>query len=270
MPEARASPSDPSGAYRQRCRVPAYDVGANHRLTVPGLLRQLHEVAQAHAASLGYGYAQLQPRGLAWALVTLELELRALPGGGADYTVATAVGATRGPLAYRDYVATDQGGRVFAGGQSMWALIDTGSRSTAPPPPDLLDVLTRMHTRIQESVDGVRRFAAPPSAELVVADQRRVHYHDCDFNGHLNNVVAARWLLDTVYAADPVLRSIRAGDQDAVRLRLSYFQELLLGERVLCRTGKLPDGTRVATLLRARDERVCVVASLGERLAVGD
>jgi len=59
-----------------------------------------------------------------------------------------------------------------------------------------------------------------------IAAKHRVGYHDCDFNGHLNNVVAARWLLDAAF------RGLDAGAVSNNRLRLTYHKEALRGTEI--------------------------------------
>ncbi len=210
--------------------VRSYDVGPSDGLTVPAALRYLHDVAQEHAGYHGFGYADLQSRGLAWALVALDLRFRKTIPGGAEFAVDTSVARYGGPLVYRDYVASFGESRAVVG-QSMWVLIDLETRKGATMPDDLKRQLSKIVSPIQSEVERVARLSAEAEAEVLHA--HTVGFNDCDFNGHLNNVVSVRWMLDAAYAQLPELK---AGN---FRLQVTYLHELLEGERAdVCRQGQ--------------------------------
>jgi acyl-CoA thioesterase FadM len=210
-------------AFAKTYRVASYDVDPNSNLTLPALLRSLHDVAQQHAGSVGFGYKDLLPRGLAWALVTIELSLKLRPKGEALMHLATSVPKSGGPLVYRDYLGSSEG-HDFVVGQSLWALIDLDTRRTTPLPPDLKEKLAEIKTPLQTEISRVRRFKS--KAPLPLVDRRRVRLHDCDFNGHLNNVVTARWMFDAAYEHDATL------SVGLTSLKLSYHQEALMSEEL--------------------------------------
>lgn len=210
-------------SYAKTYRVASYDVGSNCKLTLPALLRSLHDVAQQHAGSVGFGYQELLPRKLAWALVTIELSLKPRPKGEEEMRLATTVAKFGGPLVYRDYLG-ESNGEVFVVGQSLWALIDLNTRRTTPLPADLKAKLAEIQTLLQTEIARVRRFGSKQPLRII--DHKRVRAHDCDFNGHLNNVVTARWMLDAAYELSPTLSS------EISSLKLSYHQEALLGQEL--------------------------------------
>jgi len=212
-----------SSAFAKTYRVASYDVGPDSKLTMPALLRSLHDVAQQHAGSVGFGYQDLLPRRLAWALVTIELSLKPRPKGEQEMTLATAVAKAGGPLVYRDYKGV-VGESLFVLGQSLWALIDLNTRHTTPLPADLKLKLAEIQLPLQTEIERVRRFGS--KLPLAILEKRKVRAHDCDFNGHLNNVVTARWMLDAAYEHSPLLAKALTS------LKLSYHQEALLNEQL--------------------------------------
>ena len=199
-------------------------------------------MAQQHAGSVGFGYRDLLPRGYAWALVTIELSLKPRPSGEEEMKLATSIARSGGPLVYRDYLGKTSEG-AFVTGQSLWALIDLNTRRTASPPPDLKLKLVEIEDPLQEEIARVRRFGN--NKALPIVDQRKVRAHDCDFNGHLNNVVTARWMLDAAYEHSPTL------SKDLSSLKLSYHQEALLGEQLTI--GLEVEGHKRAIELRKPD-----------------
>ena len=111
----------------------------------------------------------------------------------------------------------------LASGQAMWALIDTASRRTASMPAALAATFQRERIRSQSRIECVQRLAA--ASDLRLYTDHRVGFHDCDFNGHLNNVVAAGWLLDSLYDG-----SLLEDRGKPTRYRLTYLREALQGE----------------------------------------
>ena len=251
MPHPTPPAPPPPVAFAKTYRVASYDVGPDHRATLAAVLRYLHDGAQAHAAAEGFGYRELYARGRAWALVAIDLAVGERPRGDEALETYTAVAQSSGPLVWRDYRAVSEG-QTVAEGQSMWALVDLATRATAKPAPDLRATLDRIAAPLQTRVERLRR--VPRRAAPRRHHDRVAGTHDCDFNGHLNNVVAAGWLLDAAYEA-----AAGAAEREAVpavsRLWLSYHHEVLAGREVEVWSG-------------AEGREVYVELRLGGRLAV--
>lgn len=227
-------------AKRKTYPVASYDVGPDHRATVAAVLRYLHDGAQAHAADEGFGYRELNTWGQAWALVAIDLAIDERPAGGSDLETFTTVSRAGGPLVWRDYAAR-AGGLTVAEGQSLWALIDLGTRSTARTPPELRAALNRIAAPLQRRVERVARVPARPTEHDHLG--RVALTHDCDFNGHLNNVVAAAWILDAAYDVRSLATAVSRGTVPvARRLWLSYHHEVLRGEEVQVRFSEGEEG----------------------------
>ncbi len=249
--ETRTTTFGPDPVFRLQRRVTSYDVGPDHRLTVPGLLRQLHDTAQSHAGSHAFGYQQLAELGLAWALVCIDLHFTApRPPGESDFEAATSVRRAAGPVVMRDYTAA-VGGEVFAIGQTMWALIDLDTRKTATPPAEMRTLLNDIAT---PALDAPTARRLPDRGPFGKTREREVYLHDCDFNGHLNNTVAVQWMLDgwrRLGGAGTGLAAI-----ELCRLRASYHTEALLGEVLTMGVEEMGDTAEVGLELRGADGRL--------------
>ena len=214
--------------------VRSYEVGPDHRLTVPALLAALHDLGQQHAAVHGYGYETLRLQRRAWALVSMDLVMTApLPRGEATYTTATAVAGRKGPLVYRDYqlhsgvveAAQLAASRSVVSGRSAWVFLDLERRRAARLSSALQAVLDRTQQPLQHAITHPARLdwsqLSGEQRDEQSFQQHRVGLHDCDFNGHLNNVVAARWLLDSIARAHPHLLQCTGRR----RLQITYSTE---------------------------------------------
>lgn len=264
--KASSRPEAPQIQVSRR-QLRSYDVDAQSRLSLPALLRHLHDTAQDHASGHGFGFSQLQPFGLAWALVGLKLDwiaaqplLRESP----MIECSTRVSRFSGPVVYRHYEAASSAG-IFVSGMSMWALIDLNTRTTATPPPELkakLEDLQTGHLPFQLS-----RLKSHP--DLDSQYQRMVQAHDCDFNGHLNNVMAVTWMLDGLMLAqkpqsDQEHLSHNASWVDfsqITSLHLTYIREALWGQNLHLHFDRIngSKGSPIRSELRQEDGSPCVL-----------
>lgn len=272
----------PNSLIQER-RVTSYDVGPQQMLTIPGLLRHLHDCSQAHASSYDAGYLGLQKIGLAWALVCIDLQWGApSPPGEHFMQVGTSVNRAGGPVVYRDYWATHDEA-PFIAGQSMWALIDLQTRSTATTPAELRAILKTIASPLVKDVQAKR---LPAGEVLPIVDRREVRLHDCDFNGHLNNTITVQWMMDGLEKAhrlkgkhDTLVSKTQKPLLDEVafrlspkalnlgqpqRLRVSYHSEALLGEELSIgiEGGGQQEELKFGIELRGRDGRLIANAMI--------
>lgn len=258
-----------AGAFAKTHRIPSYDVGPDHRLTIPGLLRHLHDVAQSHASHYGFGYHGLLPEGRSWALASMELHfVGSLPFGEADLNIATSVSRAAGAVVFRDYAASAND-EVIVYGQSMWALIDLETRLTASPSDSLRACMREIAHRLDD-MPTLKRL--PASAPLPRVDKRRVRLHDCDFNGHLNNTVSVQWMLDALTLGGTHEfqdHALQASRLSAKLLRVTYHQEATLGQSLhvgLARRDSSafnPLGQNTFLELRTEKDELIVNAEIG-------
>jgi medium-chain acyl-[acyl-carrier-protein] hydrolase len=198
-------------------------------MLLPALLKVMHDTAQEHASAAGFGYLDLLPLDLSWALASMEVEVcGVLPKGGEKIEVSTGINRHIGPIVFRDYLV-HTGGVELATAQAMWVLIDVNSRKTARPAGGLREVLATIEAPLQNSIGRVKRLSPQKTDETI--HSRKVHYHDLDFNAHLNNAIAVEWILDAAF------EQVRRGGNQLPRVRrlqLSYHHEALLGEELDC------------------------------------
>ncbi len=74
-----------------------------------------------------------------------------------------------------------------------------------------------------------------PPDQLELAEERLLHYSDCDINGHVNNTRYADFLCDALH-----LEKLGAG-KFVSSLQLGYLRECRAGERLSIRTGDGPE-----------------------------
>ena len=122
-----------------------------------------------------------------WVLSRLVIELNQIPKAYEKFIVETWIDSAMRYFTSRNFKITNNDGRIFGYGKSIWAMIDTETRQ----PSDILSVREGL---INEYVDKdypcpivkPSRVKIDDNAELVRTIE--THYNDVDINGHINSI----------------------------------------------------------------------------------
>jgi acyl-ACP thioesterase len=244
------SPQDPdrcSAPYRVRFD----EAGPDGLLRTSVLLRFAQDLAWHHSATHGFGRAWYAARGLAWLVRAAEVAVLAPVEVGSEIVGITQVVGARRVWARRRTDFCDAAGRLVAGTEIDWILLD--GRGAPTRIPTEFDVVFGAPSL---SLNLARVLLDPPPA-----DARRVSFtvrpQELDPMDHVNNAVYADWLDEAVIAG---------GDGPATRAvprvaRLEYAAPADAGSRVSTAVWPGPDGWSFSVgddagreLLRARLE----------------
>ncbi len=231
--------------HRVTYAVKTYDIDAAKRITIPALVRMMQEAAMENVLRLGVSVWDLEPEALSWVLMRKQLHIDRLPLLGEDLTIETYPAGFDGPFTFRDYHIFDSEGQPVAHAGTRWLLMNLESRRPA-----------RVPVHIRENVEvpdpgtclpRPDRSTLTPPGPAATETYFRVHYHDLDFNQHLNNTIYIRWLLDALPAALPAGGGLTGMD-------ITYHHEARLGDRIISRCEKVATGHYLHQLLRETDE----------------
>ena len=119
--------------FTRKTLVDATHVDRWGRMRPASLLEVMQETAGDHAALLGVGREQLDPRGLFWAIVRQTIEIHRLPGIGETVLAETWPGPPS-RTAYPRYMVgrTPQGEELFRA-VALWLLMDVNTRAMVLP-----------------------------------------------------------------------------------------------------------------------------------------
>ena len=159
----------------------------NHNLFIGHLGNHLLNAADFHSSDRGYGMAYLNTIHRTWVLSRLVIELNQIPKAYEKFIVETWIDSAMRYFTSRNFKITNNDGRIFGYGKSIWAMIDTETRQ----PSDILSVREGL---INEYVDKdypcpivkPSRVKIDDNAELVRTIE--THYNDVDINGHINSI----------------------------------------------------------------------------------
>ena len=159
----------------------------NNNLFIGHLGNHLLNAADFHSSDRGYGMAYLNTIHRTWVLSRLVIELNQIPKAYEKFIVETWIDSAMRYFTSRNFKITNNDGRIFGYGKSIWAMIDTETRQ----PSDILSVCEGL---INEYVDKdypcpivkPSRVKIDDNAELVRTIE--THYNDVDINGHINSI----------------------------------------------------------------------------------
>jgi len=201
--------------YSYNYEIKYQEVDGKKKLRLFNLENYLLEVAGTVADELGFGIANLHPRGLTWILTRLSVEMYELPTHCEKVRFETWIESNAHMLSTRDF-RIYSGDKLIGQCKSVWAVLDLEKR----------EIVNIFDDPIFEGcVDGevldmprVRMTTIPEPTGCV---PHKVVYSDIDYNGHCNSCRYLQAMTDA-YLPDYYGKK--------VRLDINYSKEAMLGE----------------------------------------
>ena len=203
--------------YNYEYEIKYQEVDGEKKLRLFNLENYLLEVAGTVADELGFGIANLHPRGLTWILTRLSVEMYELPTHCEKVRFETWIESNAHMLSTRDF-RIYSGDKLIGQCKSVWAVLDLEKR-------EIVNIFD--DPMFEGCVDGeviemnrIRMTTIPEPTGIV---PHKVVYSDIDYNGHCNS---CRYLQAMTDAYLPAYYGKK------VRLDINYQTEALLGEEL--------------------------------------
>ena len=208
--------------------------------------------ADYHSKDRGYGVSELNKLHKTWVLSRFAIEIMEMPKAYDKVTAETWVESAKKFFTSRNFaVSSEDGGKVYAYGRSIWAMIDTDSRQ----PTDIYAVKEGL---IEKYIETEKQCPiAPPSRvvmshEIPMARQIVTYYNDVDINGHVNSVKYIDHVLD-LFDLD-YYRSHRLR-----RIDIAYVAESHAGDTLCLYKEEVADGEYCVRITKKAATEVEVV-----------
>lgn len=208
----------------------------SHHLFIGHLGNHMLNAADYHSSERGYGMNYLNPMHKTWVLSRLAIEMTSMPKAYDRFHVSTWVENAMRYFTSRNFaVSSQEDGRVYGYGRSIWALIDTDTRQ----PTDILGIRDGL---INEYIDTETPCPiAKPSRVMLTPDAPLVRtvdtcYSDIDVNGHVNSVKYIEHVLDLFPLS-------QFSGSHIERFEVAYVAESYYGDRLLFYKEECADGT---------------------------
>ena len=228
--------------YNYEYEIKYQEVDGEKKLRLFNLENYLLEVAGTVADSLGFGIAQLHPRGLTWILTRLSVEMYELPTHCQKVRFETWIESNAHMLSTRNFRIYAKGSKVESQkskeeewiliGQckSVWAVLDLEKR-------EIVNIFD--DPMFEGCVDGevieMARVRMTTIPEPTGSEAHKVVYSDIDYNGHCNSCRYLQAMTDA-YLPDYYGKK--------VRVDINYQKEAMLGENLQTLYLVTPDGVQ--------------------------
>ena len=203
--------------YNYEYEIKYQEVDGEKKLRLFNLENYLLEVAGTVADELGFGIANLHPRGLTWILTRLSVEMYELPTHCEKVRFETWIESNAHMLSTRDF-RIYSGDKLIGQCKSVWAVLDLEKR-------EIVNIFD--DPMFEGCVDGeviemnrIRMTTIPEPTGIV---PHKVVYSDIDYNGHCNSCRYLQAMTDA-YLPDYYGKK--------VRLDINYQKEAMLGEEL--------------------------------------
>lgn len=237
--------------YRQQYFLTPGECNPEQRMPLTLLINRLIEIATLHANQIGVGFDYLVREHQTWVLSRVAVEMKRYPGVNEHYTIRTWVSSISRLFSERDFEILDGDGVVIGDARTVWAVIDTRTRSVGD-----ISRIGWMAELIPDKQSPVEKPSRPkpiaaPEADNIPPGYREVKYRfqytDIDFNRHVNSsryieLLLNQWSLDYHDA------------NRLTRFEIAYIHEARYNEEVTLRL--LPeDATTIRCELIAPDSQ---------------
>lgn len=215
----------------------AHMCGHNGSLHFHSLLDLLQDGASSHADSLHIGRERMEEEGTLWVLSRLRGEIHRLPFCGEKFTLTTYPTGCEGISASRQYVLKDETGKELVTATGFWLVLDRKNFRIQRPGKILAGIscnedLPRYYREMEKFVP----FAPEETAYQTLQPlSYRVRHSDIDMNGHFNNALYSKLMVDT-------LSSLLGDFVSIATFQIDFTLSAFLGETLECSGGVTSEG----------------------------
>ena len=219
------------------------------RLFMGHLGNHMLNAADFHSTDRGFGMRYLMTIKRSWVLSRLAIEITEMPAQYARFSVETWVENAMRYFTQRNFAVTDESGKVYGYGRSVWAMIDTESRQ----PTDILAINDGAINQWIEKdkpcpIEKGGRVKMTDSAVLVRTID--TNYSDVDINGHINSVKYIEHVLDLWDIDWYREHSVR-------RFEIAYVAESHAGDKLSFYRQQTADNEYCVRVCKEGDQEVC-------------
>lgn len=181
--------------YSAGIDIASYEVDSQFRLKPASFMDMAQEIAYLAATEMGFGYDDLQKKGVVWVLSRMNLKFSRLPLWRESVVLTTWHKGPKGPFFIRDFKMTSATGEVLVLGTSSWVMMDIASRRLCRAEDMIPDETSCKDDAIAVPAGKV---VMPKGVEPEIVGTHEVRYSDVDIVGHTNNARYVVWSMDTI------------------------------------------------------------------------
>lgn len=171
-------------AYKFESRVRYSEMDMEQKLTRMALVDYFQDCSTFQSEECNNGLAYLRSKGMAWMILSWQIEILRRPSLGEKITTATWPYGFKAFYGYRNYAMYDASGETLAEANSVWALIDVETGHPARVTPEIINSYPPMEEKLSME-ECSRKIQVPKEQER--KDALQVCRYHLDVNRHVNN-----------------------------------------------------------------------------------
>ena len=239
---------NPSGLSRDYL-VHYYEIGRNHRLTLPALMHYFEDIATLNSEAKGLPLDYYWKTGQVFLLLKWDIAIRSWPRFNESVRIETHPTSFKKFLANRKYAVYTADNNLIAEARSVWIFANIKTKKPVRVPAEIFEAFgIPPESEAQfDPLEELPEIADFPSAIPILVGKR-----DLDNNGHVNNVRYVEWALES-------LPEDFARDRTISRVKIHYKKELREGNEAALLTALTQNGNSAVSdhSIRAGDQELC-------------
>ena len=233
--------------YKLNSRTRYSECDTSRRLSVGSLVDYLQDCATFHSEDSGLGSRAMKEQGMAWVLISWNIETQRMPLLGENIEVSTWAYCFKGFFGYRNFLVCSDKGEILSKGDSLWLLYDLEHGKPVRVPKEF-DNAYGVEDKLEMGYED-RKIPLPEGFDERSEPTGRVtvsRYH-LDSNGHVNNGQYVK-----------MMEQFLPDEKDISRIRVEYRKQAHLGDELEIRVADT-DGCYYAVIGNSTGEE-CVRA----------
>ena len=184
----------PPNGYEGWYTIRTHEVDAQQRLTIPALMTLMQEASMHNARELQISLWDEEMNNLSWVILRKELNIVKMPTLGDKVKVVTYPAGFQKIFAYRDFRVFDEEGNELATAGSTWTLMNLNERRMGRIPEHILN----LETLQPENCLTIPQTRLKMDSALKEKYTYTIRHFDLDWNNHVNNIVLAKLMIQSV------------------------------------------------------------------------
>ncbi|EKD32062.1 MAG: acyl-ACP thioesterase [uncultured bacterium] len=207
---------------REQFRIKSYETDIHACMKPYSFMLNAQEMANRHADYLGFGYRDLEAKGIMWVLSRVKVVFNRIPEWNEEVIMETWHKGTVKLFGIRDFKMDSVTGESLAVVTSSWLILNNETRR-----------IQRIDQYLAADDPSINRINAieTPAAKLVppgnmkYAKKHRVEFSDIDINAHTNNAKYLEWAFDCI--DQKVLATMKVKE-----FEINFNSESRIGEEI--------------------------------------
>lgn len=212
----------------------------NHKRQIypHALIQLMQEASMQHTIGMKVSMWDMKAIKSSWVLLKMDVRFYVYPYLNETVAIHTFPSGKEGYFTFRDYLAMDEKGSLYASASSQWTLMHLEERK-------MLRIPDEFGKLIFITPDTLPRpdFKIPPVNRADIRTSFDVNYFHLDWNGHVNNVLMFRLILESL---DPEIFYSKT----LKRLLIQFKSEAVLGQKLYIESQYEDEGHRIIHVVK--------------------